>query len=284
MSFINQTKTVLLLGLLTALLLGFGYFLGGASGLTFAFLFSLAINFGFYWFSDKLVLKMYRAQPLKESDHPEVHKSIEDIAQQAHLPKPKMYLVPQQTPNAFATGRNPQNAVVAVTSGILQLLNKDELKGVLAHEMSHIKNRDLLISTLAAAIAGTISYLAMMVRWAAIFGGFGGRDRQGSGLELLVLAFLAPFIALLIRMAVSRSREYLADSTGAKLIGNPEALASALEKLERANKAVPMKKGNPATSHLFIVNPFRKFSLLHMFSTHPPLNKRVEKLRNFSFD
>ncbi|MBI1969463.1 zinc metalloprotease HtpX [Candidatus Woesearchaeota archaeon] len=281
MGFFNQVKTVLLLGALTGLLLFIGNLLGGMQGLTIAFLFSVLMNVGMYWFSDKIVLMMYRAREATKKDYPEYHAMIEDICKKAGLPKPKLYIVPSTTPNAFATGRSPKHAAVACTEGILQLLNKEELRGVLSHEMSHVKNRDILITTIAATIAGVISYVAMMARWAAIFGGMGGRDNNGRGniLGFLVIAILAPIIALILQLAISRSREYLADHTGAKLIKNPLPLADALQKLETANKHHPMKFGNPATSSLFIVNPFSGRALLQLFSTHPPLAERVRRLR-----
>ena len=258
-----------------------GNLLGGMQGLTIAFLFSVLMNIGMYWFSDKIVLMMYRAREATKKDYPEYHVMVEDICKKAGLPKPRLYIVPSTTPNAFATGRNPKHAAVACTEGILQLLSKEELKGVLSHEMSHIKNRDILITTIAATIAGIISYVAMMARWAAIFGGMGGRDNNGRGniFGFLVIAILAPIIALILQLAISRSREYLADHTGAKLIKNPLPLADALQKLETANKHHPMKFGNPATSSLFIVNPFSGRALLQLFSTHPPLAERVRRLK-----
>jgi heat shock protein HtpX len=228
---------------------------------------------------------MYRAKEAKESQYPELHQMVREVAQLAKIPKPKVYIIPTPNPNAFATGRNPKNAVVACTEGILKLLHRDELKGVLAHEIAHIKNRDILIQTIAATIAGVISYVAMMARWAAIFGGFGG-DRDSGGeniLSFLVLAILAPIIALIIQLAISRSREYLADETGARTIHNPLALAAALEKLDKGVRNNPLRFGSQTTSSLFIVNPFSARGLATLFSTHPPMHERVKRLRKMRY-
>lgn len=279
----NQLKTVLLLGILTSVLLLIGGLIGGPSGLTVALIFAIALNFGSYWFSDKIVLAMYRAKEIKKSHAPELHDIIAEICKSAKLPKPKVYIIPTDNPNAFATGRNPKHAAVAVTQGILNLLTKEELKGVLAHEIAHVKNRDILIATIAATIAGVISYVAFMARFAAIFGGFGGRNRNNNLLELIALAIIAPIIALILRLAISRSREYLADESGARLIRNPKALANALQKLESASKAHPIRFGSEATSHMFIVNPFSGRSLLSLFSTHPPMQERIIRLRAMNF-
>jgi len=274
----NQIKTVVLLGLLTGLLLGAGQLLGGRQGLFIGLGLAIVMNFGSYWFSDKIVLTMYRAKEVKKKDYPELYNIIKKISEDAGLPIPKIYIVPTDNPNAFATGRNPKHAAVAVTKGILDLLDKEELKGVLAHEMAHVKNRDTLIQAVAATIAGVISYLAFFARFAAIFGG--GRDRDGGEMfQLLALAILTPLIATIIQLAISRSREYLADETGAKTIKNPEALASALEKLHNGVKRNPLRFGSPATSSLFIINPFSKKSFTNLFSTHPPFNERVKRLR-----
>ena len=278
---INQIKTVLLLGALTALLLFIGSIFGGTQGLTIAFVFVILMNFGTYFYSDKLVLMMYRAKKVSKSQALGLHNIIEELCKEAKLPKPAVYIIPTDNPNAFATGRNKNHAAVAVTQGILNLLTKEELKGVLAHELAHIKNRDILISTIAATIAGVISYLAMMARFAAIFGGSRDRD-SGNVLELLFLAFLSPIIAMIIQLAISRSREYLADATGAKIIHDGKPLASALLKLEHASKYHPLRFGNEATSHLFIVNPFKGRVLLSLFSTHPPVQERVKKLKELS--
>jgi len=277
----NQIKTVLLLGLLTGLLLGVGQLLGGRQGLFIGLVFAIVMNFGAYWFSDKIVLKMYRAKEIKENDEPELYKLVKEVAHLAQLPMPKVYIIPSENPNAFATGRNPKNSAVACTVGIMNLLNKDELKGVIAHEMAHIKNRDTLIQAVAATIAGVISYLAFMARWAAIFGGMGGRDRDGGNMfELLALAIITPLVATILQLAISRSREYLADETGAKTIHNPIALANALEKLESGVKHNPLRFGTPSTSSLFIVNPFSARGLIGLFSTHPPMNERIKRLKN----
>ena len=281
----NQIKTLVLLLALTVVLLMVGQLLGGYQGLTIAFIFVLVMNVGSYFFSHKLVLMMYHAKEAKESEYPELHAMVREVAHLAKIPKPKVYIIPTESPNAFATGRNPKNAVVACTHGIMRLLHKDELKGVIAHEIAHIKNRDILIQTIAATIAGVISYVAMMARWAAIFGGFGGRDDGDSGgiLGFLALAILAPLIAVIIQLAISRSREYLADETGAKTIHNPLALASALEKLEKGISHNPLKFGNTTTSSLFIANPFRGRALLTLFSTHPPMEERIKRLRKMRY-
>jgi len=275
----NQVKTVLLLGILTAILLFIGSFFG-RGGLTIAIIIVLGMNLFSFFLSHKFILKMYKAKEIKREDNPELHQMVEDLARDAGLPKPKVYLVPSQNANAFATGPSPKKAVIAVTVGLLNLLNKEELKGVLAHEMAHNKNKDILIATIAATIAGIISYVAMMARWAAIFGGFGGRDNQGGNniLGFLVLAILAPILALIIRLAISRSREYLADETGAKLAHSSNGLISALEKLHSDVKVHPMKMGSEVTSHLFIVNPF-KGGFVNLFQTHPAVELRIKKLK-----
>ena len=277
--FKNQIKTVLLLGILTAILLFIGSFFG-RTGLTVAIVIVLGMNLVSFFFSHKIVLAMYKAKEIKREENPELHNIVEELARDAGLPKPKVYLVPSQNANAFATGPSPKKAVIAVTAGLLKLLNKDELKGVIAHEMGHNKNRDILIATVAATIAGVISYVAMMARWAAIFGGFGGRDNQGGNniFGFLVLAILAPILALIIRLAISRSREYMADETGARLAHSPNGLISALEKLHADAKVHPMKMGSEVTSHLFIVNPF-KGGFVNLFSTHPDVKSRISKLK-----
>ena len=277
----NTLKTTLLLGALTGLLVLLGDYFGGSQGMAIAFLFALLMNFGSYWFSDKIVLAMYRAREVTEAEAPELHGTIRSLAQRAQLPMPRVWIVPSPSPNAFATGRNPQHAAVAVTEGILRIMNREELEGVLAHELAHIKNRDTLISAIAATLAGVIMMLANMARWAAFFGGFGGRDEEdrGSGiLGLMVMAILAPIAALLIQLAISRTREFLADATAARTTKKPYALASALQKLQAAAEQVPLD-ANPATSHLFIVNPLAGGSLLRLFSTHPPVEERIRRLR-----
>jgi heat shock protein HtpX len=272
----NQIKTAILLAALAGVLLVVGWLIGGYAGLTIGLAIALVINGISYFFSDKIVLFMYRAKKLEQKDAPKLHEMVEEIAKEAGIPKPKVYLVPTENANAFATGRNPKNAVVAVTSGILKILKDDELKGVLAHEISHVKNRDILISTVAATIATVISYAAMMARFAS----FGGdRDNNGGLLSLILLGILSPLIAMILQLAISRSREYLADATGAKLIKNPNALADALLKIDESAKTNPLRFGNRTTSSLFIANPFRTDALLSLFSTHPPMRIRVERLR-----
>jgi len=281
----NQIRTVVLLGLLTGVLLWVGNLVGGVQGLTIALIFAIVMNFGSYWFSDKIVLAMYRAKEVKESEEPELYKIVAEVAHLAKIPIPKVYIINAPFANAFATGRNPKHAAVAVTRGIMDLLSKDELKGVIAHEISHVKNRDTLIQAVAATIAGVISYVAFMARWAAIFGGFGGRDRNGGGLELIVLAILTPILAAIIQMALSRSREFLADESAAKLVHSGFGLADALEKLESSTSKVSLRPNSQTqtTAHLFITNPFRRRGgLLKLFSTHPPVKERVKRLRSMN--
>jgi heat shock protein HtpX len=279
----NQIKTMLLLGILSGLVLAVGYLLGGNTGLTVALILAVLMNFGMFFFSHKLVLAMYRAKPASKKDYPHLHKMVEDIARQIGIPKPALYIVPTQTPNAFATGPSPKKAVVACTDGILKLLNDHELKGVLAHELSHVKNRDMLVTTIAATMAAIISYLAQMAQFAAIFGGVRDRDNNGGNLiGVLMLAILTPIIAMLLQLAISRSREYLADSTGAKTLKDSSGLATALQKLEHGCKAHPMR-GNATTSSLFIVNPFTAHGLVSLFSTHPPTSERVKRLSQMKF-
>jgi heat shock protein HtpX len=277
----NTFKTAVLLGLLTGLFVLIGGYFGGRQGMIIALLFAGVMNFGSYWFSDKIVLRLYRAQEVQETEAPDLFRIVRGLAQRAGIPMPKVYIVPNEAPNAFATGRSPQHAAVAVTDGILRLLSPEELEGVLAHELAHIQHRDTLISTIAATLAGVIMMLASMARWAALFGGIGGRDdenRGGGALGFIFMAILAPIAATLIQLAISRSREYLADDGSARLTRNPARLANALEKLEYAAERIPMD-ANPATSHLFIVNPLRGRSLLSLFSTHPPIEERIARLR-----
>ncbi len=277
----NTLKTFLLLAALTALFVIVGDLLGGRGGAMVALVMALFMNFMAYWFSDKLALAMSGAKPVAEHEDPELHALVADLARRAGLPKPRVYIIPTETPNAFATGRNPQNAAVAVTAGIRRLLSRDELEGVLAHELAHIKNRDILISSIAAVIAGAISYLAYMGQWALFFGGLGHDDEEGShplALLAAVLAILlAPIAATLIQLAISRSREYLADATGARICRCPLSLARALEKLEAWNRQVPMRV-NPAQAQMFIVNPLSGETLFRLFSTHPPIEDRVARL------
>lgn len=278
----NHVKTVILLGALSGLVLGAGYLLGGNTGLTIALILAVVMNFGMFFWSHKLVLLMYRARPASKKDYPNLHKMVEELAHKSGLPKPSLFIVPTQTPNAFATGPSPKKAVVACTEGILKLLDDSELKGVLAHELAHVKNRDMLVTTIAATLAAVISYLAQMAQFAAIFGG--GRDREGAGnlISVLLLAILAPIIALILQLAISRSREYLADESGAKTVGDGRALASALNKLEHGCKARPLH-GNSTTSSLFIVNPFTAQGFASLFSTHPSTKDRVERLQKMKF-
>ncbi|MBI4918761.1 zinc metalloprotease HtpX [archaeon] len=283
--FKNQLKTILLLGLLSGLLLWVGQLFGGINGLSIMLVFSLLMNLGTYWFSDKIVLKMYGAKPVSKTEAPGVHKIVEELSKTAEIPKPKIYLVNSEVPNAFATGRNPQNAAIAVTSGILKVLDKEELKGVLAHELAHVKNRDTLITTIAATIASVISYIAYMAHWAALFGGFGSRDNDRGGSDIisfLVLVVLTPIVAALLQLALSRSREFLADESGAKYCNAGLPLASALHKLETAANLLPLK-GNSATGGLFIVNPFRGQALVNLFSTHPSTSERAKRLKAMKF-
>jgi heat shock protein HtpX len=265
---------------LTLCLLFLGEYFGGRNGLVIAFVFAAGMNFFSYFFSDKLALAMYRAQPVTREELPRVYQVVERMTQRIGLPMPKIYVIPNDSPNAFATGRNPKHASVAVTQGILNLLNDDELEGVLAHELGHVRNRDILTSSIAATLAGAITMLARMGFWASLFGGGGGRDRDrgGGGLGALFMLILAPIAATLIQLAISRSREYEADATGAHITGNPYALASALEKLDAYSKRLPMQ-ASPSNAHLFIVQPMistRDFASL--FQTHPPIPKRIERL------
>ena len=275
----NRIKTVLLLAGMTVFLIVIGRLLGGRTGMYLAFILALGMNFFSYWFSDKIVLKMYGAQEVTPADAPQLHQIVDELAQEAGIPKPKVYIIPDDSPNAFATGRNPEHAAVAATEGIMRLLTPMELKGVLAHEIGHVRNRDILISTIAATMAGAIMILADMARFGAIFG-LGGRDNEeGPGIiGILVMSIIAPIAAMLIQMAISRSREYLADETGAHLAHNPESLARALEKLSLGVQRAPMD-ASPATAHMFIVNPLTGSSLMNLFSTHPPLEERVARLQ-----
>jgi heat shock protein HtpX len=278
MGIFNQVKTVLLLGLLTGIMLAIGQFFGGATGLTIAIIFAVLMNFGSLFFSDKIILFMYKAKPISKKDAPKLYSIVEEVAQASNMPMPKVYEIPSEAPNAFATGRSKNHAAVAVTRGILKLLTRDELKGVIAHEFAHIKNKDMLIQTVAATIAGVISYLATMAQWAAIFGG-GRDDDRGNIFGLLALAIITPIIAMIIQLAISRSREYLADETGAKIVKNPNHLADALLKLESGCAHNPLRMGSEATSSLFIVNPFSAKGMMHLLSTHPPMQERVKRLR-----
>ena len=275
----NQFKTALLLAAMTAFIIWIGGMLGGRQGIVIAFLLAGGMNFFSYWYSDKLVLKMYRAQEVSATQSPELHEMVARLSRNAGLPMPRVYIIPQDTPNAFATGRNPENAVVAVTQGLQKLMNRAELEGVLAHELGHVKNRDILIGTVAATMAGAVMMLASMARWSAILGGGSQSDEEGGlgGIGLLIMSILAPIGAMIIQMAVSRSREYLADATGAAIAGRPDGLASALEKLGAYSRRIPMD-ANPSTAHMFIVNPLSGGSFRSLFSTHPPIEERVARL------
>lgn len=276
----NSLKTVFLMTLMMVLFLIVGSALGGETGLIIAFVFSLALNFGSYWFSDKIVLKMYRAKEVKREDNPRLYDSVAMLAEKANLPMPKVYIADNPTPNAFATGRNPDNAAVAVTSGILRILDQKELEGVLAHELAHIKNRDILIGTITATLVGTITFLARMAGYAMLFG---GRDRDsGQAVTSLVLLILSPIVAVLIQLAISRSREYVADEGGANICGQPLALAGALGKLQSANKQIPMRNADTSSAHMFIVSPFAGKSMMKLFSTHPPVEERIKRLQEIA--
>jgi heat shock protein HtpX len=276
----NMLKTTVLLALLTGLILWIGEYLGGSQGLVVAFVFAVVMNFGSYWFSDKLVLAMYGARPVDMNEAPDLYRIVQNLATRAHMPMPKLYVIPSEAANAFATGRNPEHAAVAVTEGIMRLMSWEELEGVLAHEISHVRNRDILISSIAATLAGAIMMLANMMRWAAIFGGVSRDEREEGGgiFGLLAMTILAPLAATLIQLAISRSREYQADASGAELLHNGEPLARALEKLESAAERVPLQ-ASPQTAHLFIVNPLKGRSFANLFSTHPPLEERIRRLR-----
>lgn len=276
----NAIKTVFLMSLMMALFLLVGYAIGGNSGMTIALIFSIIMNFGSYWFSDKIVLSMYRAKQITRAEAPKFYDMIERLAQSANLPMPKVYIINDPTPNAFATGRNPQNAAVAATTGILQALNDEEIAGVMAHELAHIKNRDILISTIAATLVGTISYIAHMAGWLAMFGR-SNDENSGSGIGGLLLIILSPIIATMLQLAISRSREYMADEGGARISRNPLALASALAKISRANQVHHMKNVEPATAHMFIVSPLFG-GIGKLFSTHPPIEERIKRLQKLA--
>ena len=280
----NQAKTVFLLVLLTGLLLGLGWAFGGTTGIIIAFAFSLAMNLWTYWFSDKLALRMAGAHQVSEQDEPQLHRTVQEVADMARLPKPKVYLIQNDSPNAFATGRNPKHSAVAVTTGIMRILDREELKAVLSHEMGHVRNRDILVSTIVATVAGAVMFLASIARWGLFFG-FGRRDNNGGGAIALVLwlviIILAPIAALLIRMAISRAREYGADEAGAEISGRPMALASALRKLQMGATMRPMQV-NESTAHLFIVNPLRSDFVGNLFSTHPPVEDRIARLEKMA--
>ena len=280
----NLFKITFLLTCLTLLLVAMGTAIGGQSGMVIAFAIACAMNFFSYWYSDKIILKMYKAREVSAADHPEFYGMVQRLARQAQMPMPKVYIIPSEGPNAFATGRNPQNAAVAATEGIMRILTTEELEGVMAHELAHVQNRDTLISTIAATFAGAISMLGSMLQWSAIFGAGRNDEEEGGGSLLggLALAIIAPMAAMMIQMAISRSREYVADASGARICGKPLALASALRKLQQASTLLPMREATPATSHLFIVNPLTGGSLLKLFSTHPPMDERIARLEKIA--
>jgi len=279
----NTLKTTFLLALMTALLLWIGQALGGSQGLVLALIMAGAMNIGSWWFSDRIVLRMYGARELSQSDAPELYSIVHELALSAGMPMPRLYMVPSEAPNAFATGRSPSHAAVAVTEGIMRMLSRAELRAVLAHELSHVRNRDTLISAIAATLAGVILMVARMAQFGALFGGLRRDDRDGaSGLELLVMIVVAPLAAMLIQMAVSRSREFQADATGAQISHSPNDLASALEKIAAASGRLALPAG-PATAHLWIVNPLRGSWIANLFSTHPPVEERIRRLRAMAY-
>jgi heat shock protein HtpX len=276
----NKLKTAALFVVLTLMLIFIGFIVGGRTGVTIAFIFALVMNFGSYWFSDKIVLKLYRAKRIEEHDNPRLYSIVRSAARMAKLPVPKVYVIPTESPNAFATGRNPDNAAVAATEGILKLLNDDELLGVISHEMGHVKNRDILVSTIAATIAGAITYLAFIARWMPFFG---SDDDEGGGnlVVMLIIGILAPIAAGMVQMAISRQREYLADRSAAEISHKSLALASALKKIHDRSRTIPLHT-NPASAHLFIVNPLTRKNFASLFSTHPPVEERIERLESYS--
>jgi heat shock protein HtpX len=278
MTTTNYLKTAVLLGAMTGLVLLCGQLLGGRTGMLVALGIAAVLNFASYWYSDKIVLARYRAQPVSEAEAPRLHAMLDGLVARAGIPKPALYILPEKAPNAFATGRNPRHSAVAVTAGLLETMQQDEVEGVIAHELAHVKNRDILISSVAATIAGAITVLATFARFGAIFGGLGSRDDRGGGLVgMLAMAIFAPIAALLIQMSVSRSREYAADATGAQIAGSPHGLARALDKLGRLNRRIPLA-ASPATSHMFIVMPLGGAGLARWFSTHPPIEERIRRL------
>jgi heat shock protein HtpX len=282
----NTTKTIILMVGLTVLLVFIGGAIGGRQGMIYAFIFAAVMNLFSYWFSDKIVLRMYNAREVTENEAPVLWNVTHTLAMKMNMPMPKVYVIPSDAPNAFATGRNPRHAAVAATEGILRLLTRDELEGVMAHELGHVRNRDILIGTIAATIAGAISMLANMAHWAMLFGGFGGRrddnERGGSIFAGIAMIIVAPIAAALIQMAISRSREYEADATGARICGNPLWLASALKKLHAGSQRIPLD-ANPATAHMFIVNPLKGGGLVNLFSTHPPMEERIARLEKMVY-
>ncbi|HSR16552.1 MAG TPA: zinc metalloprotease HtpX [Ignavibacteriaceae bacterium] len=276
----NMLKTVFLMTAMMIIFLLVGYLLGGSTGMTIAFIFSLIMNFGTYWFSDKIVLSIYKAKEVNRETAPKLYNLVEELASRANLPMPRVYVIEDATPNAFATGRNPQNAAVAATTGILKILDSNETAGVIAHELSHVKNRDILTGTIAATLVGTITYIAQMAGWALMFGR--NDDDDGGGFSSLALLIVAPVAATLLQLAISRAREYSADEGGAEISGKPLSLASALAKLQAANKQKPIRSAAPATAHLFIVNPLSGSGIMKIFSTHPPVEERIKRLQEIA--
>lgn len=275
----NGFKTAVLMTLMMVLFLLVGSLIGGQNGMMIAFVFSIVMNFGSYWFSDKIVLTMYGAKEVTREEYPQLYDIVENLSSRANMPMPRVYVMENPTPNAFATGRNPEHSAVAVTTSIMNLLNREELEGVISHELTHVKNRDILVGTIAATLVGTITMIARLAGWAAMFGGGSrDRDRDGNVFGDLALMILAPIAAMLIQLAISRSREYMADAGGAEISGKPLALASALRKLERGNEIVPMTNAGTSSAHMFIVNPLSGKSLMKLFSTHPPIDERIARL------
>lgn len=277
----NGLKVTIMMLALMLLFMYVGYLVGGQNGMILAFVLACGMNLFTYWYSDRLILRMYRARQISEADHPRLYRIVNKVATHAVMPPPRVFIVPSKAPNAFATGRNAEHAAVAVTEGMLEILNDDELEGVIGHEIAHIQNKDMLIGTIAATFAGAIGILASIARWGAIFGGYGRDSNRGGGIGLLVAAIVAPLAAMIIQMAISRQREYKADAEGGRITGKPLALASALEKLHKAPVRLNLDR-RPATAHLMIVNPLSGKSLSSIFSTHPPVKKRVEKLHELS--
>lgn len=279
---VNTAKTALLMTAMMVLLLIIGSVLGGERGLVMAFVISLVMNLGSYWFSDKIILTMYRAREVSEAESPRLYAIAARVATASHLPMPRVYIIPGETANAFATGRNPEHSAVAATEGILNLLSDDELEGVIGHEFAHIRHRDILTSTIVATMVGTITFLARMAGWSMMFAGMNRDDRRSNGITELAMLILAPIAALLVQMAISRSREFAADEGGARATGRPLSLANALQKLERSAERIPMQNASPASAHLFIVNPLRSGGIMKLFSTHPPMAERIERLQQLA--
>ena len=278
----NTVKTVFLMTVMFVLFMAVGYLVGGRGGMTIAFMFALLMNFGSYWFSDKIVLSMYRAKEVTREELPKFYDMVETLAQNANLPMPKLYIIEDDTPNAFATGRNPAHAAVAATTGILRGLSNEEMAGVIAHELAHVKHRDILTGTIVSTLVGTITYIAQMAQWAMIFSGRSDDDDNGGLIGSLVLMIVAPIAATLLQLAISRSREFAADAGGAGISGNPLALANALEKISYGNEMKPVDHAGPATAHMFIMNPLRGGGINKLFSTHPPIEERVARLRQIA--